>query len=73
MLQELLEIICTGEFEDNGSLRLRSSTWRDGSMKLAFRVEHRGGLADHCIAADQVMEDGMKNMEVIEVGGGCLS
>lgn len=40
MLHELLEITRTGEFEDNGTLVLQSSTWRDDSVELEFRVDH---------------------------------
>lgn len=40
MLHELLEITRTGEFEDNGTLVLQSSAWRDDSVDLGFRVDH---------------------------------
>jgi hypothetical protein len=40
VLNELLEITRTGEFEDNGTLVLQSSTWRDNSGELRFRVDH---------------------------------
>ncbi|MFZ2490139.1 MAG: hypothetical protein WA208_01510 [Thermoanaerobaculia bacterium] len=44
MLHELLEITCTGEFEDNGTLALQSSTWRDDALELGFRVDHGTGV-----------------------------
>ena len=40
MLHELLAITRTGEFEDNGTFVLHSSTWRDDSLELSFRVDH---------------------------------
>jgi len=40
MIHELLEITRTGEFEDNGTLALQSSTWTGASMELGFRVDH---------------------------------
>jgi hypothetical protein len=40
VLHKLLEITCTGEFEDNGTLVLQSSTWRDDAVELRFRVDH---------------------------------
>lgn len=47
MLQELMEIIYTVEFEDNGNLSLRSIIWRGESLKLGFRVEHGTGASSN--------------------------
>jgi hypothetical protein len=40
VLQELLEIVGTGEFEDNGNVLLTAAVWRTDSLGLSFRVDH---------------------------------
>ena len=52
MLDELLVITRTGEFEDSGNITLASATWLLDSLHLAFDVEHGDGVESswvvHC-------------------------
>lgn len=62
MLDELLEITRTGEFEDNGTIVLESSSWRGDAMTLAFRVDHGTGVTSSwTIACSGVIEYSLRD------------